>query len=254
MKISGSVPVQFGRITHAVGGFQPPPELSWLVRPWGNVKRFLRAVGLMKRHPSSLVLLDEVQALKDEALKDKHPIGITAHMVIGLLQGMQQLASKGRYRMEHEAHVHQRLCEHVRELGLMAGSQNLPLSRFQRWMEERVLLEGLMSGTLGDLSVTFPPDGVNYLRQPLLHMTLFEHLCVLAWASNAGRNGRISVRASNGELTYHLMVDMADQKQAQGMARSLWELEKLCVLANSVRGPQIGMDMSIMRITISASA
>lgn len=225
----------------------------WRMRSWWNVKRVLQALRLTKREPLSLELLDEVQVLKNEALKDKRPVGPTAHMVIGLLQGMQQLASKGRYRMEKEAHVHQHLCEHVRELGLIAGSQNLPLSRFQRWMEERVLLEGLMSGTLGDLSVTFPPDGVNYLRQPMLHMALFEHLCALAWASSAGRNGRISVRALNGEITYQLMVDMADQKHIQGMAKSIWELEKIGVLATSVRGPHTVMDMGIMMITISAN-
>jgi len=252
MKSSVSVafPLDHGaqRVTSALAAVRPIGTYRWR---W---KRLLRALGLAKGDSSSMDLAFELQALKGAVLKDQRPAGLTAQLIIGLLQGMQQLATKGRHRMEQEAHVHLRLCEHLRELGLMAGSQNLPMSRLQRWMEERVLLEGLMSGTLGDLTVTLPPDGVNYLRQPLLHMALFEHLCALAWASNTGRNGRISVRFSNGELTYQVMVGVEGERSMHDLARIIWELEKICTLSATAHGPRMEMNMNVLEITIIASA
>jgi hypothetical protein len=254
MKHSGGVALPLGRGTGPLLPSPVPVAAFGPKRWWWNWKRLLRTLGLANSAPSSLELVHELQALKGTALKEQHPMGLKAQLTIGLLQGMQQLASKGRHPMERNAQAHQRLCEHLRELGLLAGSQNLPMSRLQRWMEERVLLEGLMSGTLCDLSVTLPPDGVNYLRQPLLHMALFEHLCALAWASNAGRNGRISVRFSNGELTYLLMFGVEGEKNIHDLARIIWELEKICLLSGTVRGPRIEMSMSVLEVTITASA
>lgn len=252
MKSSVSVAFPLGhgaeRVTSELSAVVPIGTHRW----WW--KRMLRALGLEKGDSSSVDLAYELQALKGAVLKDQRPVGLTAQLIIGLLKGMQQLATTGRHRMEQEAHVHLRLCEHVRELGLMAGSQNLPMSRLQRWMEERVLLEGLMSGTLGDLGVALPTDGVNYLRQPLLHMAVFEHLCTMAWASNAGRNGRISVRLSNGALTYQLMLSVEGGKDLPVLAQSIWELEKICIVSATVSGPQIEISMSILKVTITASA
>ena len=217
---------------------------------WSSLRRFWRRIWGVQGGLAQVELADELDALRGQLDHDERPARHTARLFVGLLGAVQTLAVKGQMRMDDDPQVLQRLCEHVRELGLMAGTQHLPLSRWLRWMEDRVLLQGLMTGVLGDLSTSLPPGEVDYLRRPLFHMALFEHLCTLAWSNGPAWSGRLTVRSLNGELIYHMVMTMEGDKPLRHVARSFWELEKMLLVAGESRNPRMAVEHDALQLTL----
>jgi hypothetical protein len=218
---------------------------------WVAVQRFWQRLWGAQMNRAQVDLAVELDPLRGQEGGDDRPGRHMARLFVGLLGGLQALAMKGQVRMEDDPQVLQRLCEHVRELGLMAGTQHLPVSRWQRWMEDRVLLQGLMTGVLGDLSLALPPGGVDYLRRPLLHMALLEHLCTLAWSNGRLWNGRITVRTLNGELIYHMVMNLESDTALRHVARSVWELEKMLLVAGESRNPRMEVGRGALQLTVT---
>lgn len=225
-----------------------------LCRQRGWLLRLLRCVankGAQARHKELGAM---VQQLRCEQPFVPGQVGRTAYLFVRLLNGTGRLATQGQLRMEKDASLLERLSSHVRELGLMAGMDHLPFERVQRWMEDRMVLEGVMTGIIGELSVSASSGGASYIRHPLLHLAVFEQLCVLARAGEPHRVGRIMVKPMEGKVYYMAMVELGVDNAMDEAARTLWEVEKLASLSGLVEGVRTRWDGNLLRIDIELPA
>lgn len=195
-----------------------------------------------------------VQQLRSDAPFEPAEVGRTAYLFVRLLRGLEQLATKGQLRMERDGRLLERLSTHVRELGLIAGMDHLPFERVQRWMEDRMVLEGVMTGIIGELAVSNSAGFARHVREPLMHLAVFEQLCALTRSGDRHRVGRITVKPLQDEVMYVSMVDLGEHTAMDEVARLLWEIDKLVSLTGGMEAPRSHWDGSIFRIELKLPA
>lgn len=212
--------------------------------------RSLRGLGGTATDRLLVGLAEELSLLAEQELSDSRGSGHISGLFVGLLGGLHELASKGSRRMEDDPQMAGRFYAHVRELGLLAGSQQLAVARWQRWMEEHALLQGLATGHLGDLRVVLPPGEVDHLRRPLLHMALFGTLSQLVWSPEHAGGGRISVRTQQGDIIHHAVLPLDGRMPLRTVATRVRELEQALLLAAEEHTMRMQADNGLLELTL----